>query len=223
LTATTNDKGIYAFAKLPSGATYTISASLAEHTFSPRSVTTGTSITATYPTSPPGGKPSVSPSSTIGNFWGVNFVDGAPVLTLNQALDNAALGFTNSGNNNWYPQTDTWTCGGSAARSGPIGNSQSTSLQTTVRGPGKLSFYWKVSSEEGYDYLRLYLDATKNDSITGEVDWTLKTVAIPAGLHTVTWRYSKDGEWSVGSDCGWVDKVVYKGPVGAAIPLLLLD
>ena len=66
----------------------------------------------------------------------MNFVDGVPALTLNQALDNAALGFTTSGNSNWYPQTDTWTYGGSAARSGPIADSQSTSLQTTLRGPG---------------------------------------------------------------------------------------
>ena len=53
--------------------------------------------------------------------------------------------------------------------------------------------------------------------------WKLKPLAIPAGLHTITWQYSKDEYLSVGSDCGWVDKVVYKGPVGAAIPLLLLD
>ena len=99
-------------------------------------------------------------------------------------------------------------------RSGPIANSQSTSLQTTVRGPGKLSFYWKVSSESGRDFLSCLVVGVVDESISGEVEWPLKTLTIPAGLHTVTWRYSKDAVWSVGSDCGWVDKVVYKGPVG---------
>jgi len=150
-------------------------------------------------------------------------VDGVLPLTLNQALDNNKS-FTTFGDNNWYPQTDNWIYGGSAARSGPIGNLQSTTLQTTLRGPGKLSFYWKVSSEKNCDFLTFLVDGGENERISGDgVDWTLKTVTIPAGSHTVTWRYSKDYNWSVGSDCGWVDKVVYKGPVGAAILLLLLD
>jgi hypothetical protein len=55
------------------------------------------------------------------------------------------------------------------------------------------------------------------------VDWTKKTLSIPSGIHVITWQYSKDSDLSVGSDCGWVDKVVYTRPGGLAINLLLLE
>ncbi len=45
--------------------------------------------------------------------------------------------------------------------------------------------------------------------ISGEIDWVQQTVAIPAGIHTITWQYSKNLDSAVGSDCGWVDMVVF--------------
>ena len=38
--------------------------------------------------------------------------------------------------------------------------------------------------------------------------------AIGEGTHTVEWRYEKDVSVSSGSDCGWVDDVVWT-PEGA--------
>jgi hypothetical protein len=75
-TVTTNAKGIYALPKVASSATYSLTASKPGFTFAsnPRSVTTGTSISTTSPPSTPGGVPNVSPSTTTGNKWGINFV-----------------------------------------------------------------------------------------------------------------------------------------------------
>ena len=91
-------------------------------------------------------------SINTGNLWQVDFV-GSPdaPLTLNQALDNNTLSFTTSGNANWFPETTSYYYGGSAAQSGAITDSQVSTLQTTVVGPGTLSFYFKVSSELGGD------------------------------------------------------------------------
>ena len=77
-TATTNANGIYALPKVASGATYSVSASKTGYTFSsnPQSVTTGTSVSTTSPPSIPGGIPSVTPSTTTGNKWGISFVSG---------------------------------------------------------------------------------------------------------------------------------------------------
>jgi hypothetical protein len=50
---------------------------------------------------------------------------------------------------------------GDCARGGSIGNNQFTEMQTTVSGSGTLSFYWKVSSEENYDWLEFYLDGVR--------------------------------------------------------------
>jgi len=80
-------------------------------------------------------------------------------------------------------------------------------MQTTVSGPGELSFYWKVSSETSYDFLEFYVDGSRQDRISGSVDWYQTTYAIPYSSHTLEWRYAKDGSVNSGSDCGWVDRI----------------
>ena len=152
-TATTNAKGIYALAKVPSGTTFTVSASKTGYSFTSQSVTTGTSDNACSAPSTLGGYPTLSQTTVTGNRWGINFVSGGGGLTLNDALDNNTLVFTTSGSANWFPETTTSYYGGSAAQSGNIGNSQISTLQTTMVGPGTLSFYFKVSSEIKYDAL----------------------------------------------------------------------
>jgi hypothetical protein len=144
-------------------------------------------------------------------------------LTLAQALDNTRLTFSMGGNADWFPETGTWYYGGSAAQSGVITDSQSSTLQTTVVGPGTIIFYWRVSSEPNYDYLNVYLDATRLDRISGIQAWAPKTVSVPAGIHSIKWTYSKDSSVSGGSDCGWVDKVVYSRGTAAGTLMLLLQ
>jgi YD repeat-containing protein len=127
-----------------------------------------------------------------------------------EALDNCTLTWTTGGAANWFGQTTAPYFGVSAAQSGDIDDSQESWLQTTVTGPGTLSFYWKVSSEPGYDYLEFYIDGTRQATrISGTVDWTLQSYSIPAGQHTLKWRYMKDSSVSRNSDCGWLDKVVW--------------
>jgi len=78
---------------------------------------------------------------------------------------------------------------------------------TFTDGPGEISFWWKVSSEQYHDYLKVYLDGELLDGLSGEMDWRQKIVTFGAGSHTVKWAYVKDSSGSVGSDCGWVDAV----------------
>ena len=102
-----------------------------------------------------------------------------------------------------------------------MGDSQSTWRQTTVVGPGTLSFYRKVSSEADYDFLEVLVDnILQPGSISGEVDWRQQNLSIPAGSHIVKWIYSKDVSVSQGSDCGWVDKVTFKSS-SKALPQIL--
>jgi hypothetical protein len=150
-------------------------------------------------------------------------VAGGP--TLNQALDNPNLSFTLGGGGNWFPETDSYYYGGSAAQSGAITDNQSSWLQTTVVGPGTLSFYWKVSSELSYDFLEFHIDGVRQPGrISGTVDWQQQIFPISRGSHTLKWVYVKDQHVSDNSDCGWVDKVVYTGPrpTGKITPLLPL-
>jgi hypothetical protein len=193
---TTDSRGIYAISKIPSSSSYTVSASKSGYTFSSQSTSTSTS----------------TDYAGVGNRWGINFTaSGGGRLTIGEAVDAAALPWSTSGNANWAGQTTTSYYDGDAAQSGAITHNQSSHLQTTVSGIGTISFFWRVSSEPEYDYLRFYIDGVEQTgSISGSTNWHSKTynIATP-GSHTLRWSYTKDFSESLNSDCGWVDRVVW--------------
>lgn len=132
----------------------------------------------------------------------------APPDPLGVALDNTVLAFDTDGDTPWFVQSDEFHSGGSAVRSGTIDHGGETRLATTVSGVGTLAFWWKVSSEQGYDKLSLSVDGVEQADISGEQGWTQKTISVTgSGTHTIVWTYRKDGSVSGGSDCGWVDLV----------------
>ncbi len=130
-----------------------------------------------------------------------------PSGSLSEALD-TTLSFTTDGSADWFSQTAISYYDGDAAQSGGISDNQESWMQTTVSGAGTVRFYWKVSSEGGYDYLEFYIDGSLQDRISGTEDWQQMTYAITAsGSRTLEWRYIKDYSVSEGDDCGWVDKM----------------
>jgi len=75
-----------------------------------------------------------------------------------------------------------------------------------------LTFWWKVSSEEGSDFLHFYINEDLQHEISGEVGWQLKSYDISEqGSHTLKWVYSKDYSIDQDDDCGWVDYVQWTG------------
>ena len=88
-----------------------------------------------------------------------------------------------------------------------------------VSGPGTVQFSWKVSSEQGYDFLEFHIDGyLANGRISGTRDWAQASYSVTgSGTHTLKWRYVKDGSFSAGSDCGWVKDVVWTPTLGMAL------
>jgi len=150
---------------------------------------------------------------TMSGANGVTAVFARVDDSLGASLDNAELAWTTGGSLPFAAQATTWFFGGSAARSGAIGDSQRSSLATTVTGPGTLSWYWRASSEADYDFLSVSLDGVTRASLSGEVAWTPATLNIPAGTHAVRWDYIKDESISGGQDAGWVDRVTLVRPI----------
>ena len=131
------------------------------------------------------------------------------LCSLAEAVDAPQYNWS-TGNVPWLCQSSVTHDGDDAASSGVTPDNGLSDLQTTLVGPGFLSFWWKVSSESGSDLLRLYLDGTEQYRISGEVNWEWRTFSVPAGSHVLRWRYSKNASLAVGSDQGWVDQVVYE-------------
>lgn len=97
--------------------------------------------------------------------------------------------------------TGTWSLG-----SGSITHDQ-TSTQRIQLPPGAAvaQFAYIVSSEEFFDDFEFLVDDSVELSASGEVAWTASASFDVSDADTITFRYSKDGSVTEGSDAAWVD------------------
>lgn len=114
-----------------------------------------------------------------------------------------------SGNSNWFTTSSQFYDGAYSSQSGAIGNSQSTTLSIDVSSAvnDNISFARKVSSEDGYDFLKFYNGTAVLGSWSGEQAWAVETYSVGAGTHTFKWTYSKDTYAAAGADAAWVDDI----------------
>lgn len=126
--------------------------------------------------------------------------------------------WTLGGNANWTIASTGQYEGLYTGRSGVISHSQTSemSVMLQVTTGGNISFYRKTSSESGYDYLRFYVDGVQQAQWSGETAWGQVSYAVTAGIHTFKWTYYKDGSVVSGSDCVWVDYIVFPASVVVA-------
>ncbi len=168
---------------------------------------------------------SVNPATPVGHVASFSLVINSAggystTLTFSLTSGITAEGFESGDFSAWsWSQSGTlpWTVGSStvhggsyAARSGVITDNQSSSMSLAlqVASSSNLSFYYKVSSEATYDFLRFYVDGVEQGAWSGGLNWTLASYTLAAGAHSCTWTYSKDGSVSTNSDAAWVDDIV---------------
>jgi hypothetical protein len=101
--------------------------------------------------------------------------------------------------------------GAYSAKSGNIDNSQLSVLQVSmdVIGYDDISFYRKVSTEAGYDFLNFYIDGVLLDQWSGTMDWLKVSYDVAPGMHTFKWEYKKDEANGFNFDCCWIDYIVF--------------
>ena len=177
----------------------------------------------------------VSSSAQVGDVAEIDYsVEAAPYtansvlsLTIGLAVEDFESGdfdsydWEFSGNADWIiDQADPYE-GVYSAKSGDINDNQTSNLLITidVTVDDEISFFRKVSSESGWDFMRFYIDAVQKAEWSGEEGWEEFSYPVTAGEHTFKWEYYKDGSVSSGSDCGWVDYIVF--PAFASGPAVL--
>ncbi len=172
----------------------------------------------------------------VGNFWrgfsnrwklllavgvaaaGVCGEAAGQCVTLEDATHAPGFSWTTYGDASWFAQTNfVREADSCAAQAGGVDHSGVSWLETVVTNTGMLSFYWKVSSEEGWDYLTLYVNQENGGEISGEVGWTYKQYELTANVSTLRWRYAKDESQSVGEDTGWMTDFVFQPFTGRFI------
>ena len=129
----------------------------------------------------------------------------------------------------WFGQTKTSYYGNSALQCTPPVQYGTACLDTTVIGPGTISFMWKSSTSD-YGYLSLYVDGTEVDWISGATGWTSCSYDITdSGTHTISWEYVNTSfgyyhdddidvwvqisGFALRDDCAWIDKINWTGDV----------
>ena len=133
---------------------------------------------------------------------------------LGGALNATNLTWTTSGTGNggtWFAEGATTHDGVSAAQSGYVsGTSSSSILQTTVTGPGTLTFWWKLSSLGGFgNLLSFKAGGVTLTDIYDQADWQQQTIYVGSGTQTLQWVYSLYFSQSSGLPEGWVDQVSF--------------
>ncbi|HHE37314.1 MAG TPA: hypothetical protein ENL20_01935, partial [Candidatus Cloacimonetes bacterium] len=147
--------------------------------------------------------------------------DDSFVITIGLNLEDFETGdFTKfpwefDGNEDWTVVTETPFEGTYCAKSGTISHNQITDLilEVNVVSSGTISFYRKVSSENNYDYLRFYIDGSLQGQWAGSISWGEVSYPVSTGNHIFKWEYDKDGSVSTGSDCAWIDYIIFP-PLG---------
>jgi len=130
--------------------------------------------------------------------------------------DLSMFNWQHDGNANWDISGSFPFEGFYSLKSGDIGNSESTEiyLQYEVMQPDSITFYRKVSSEEGFDKLKFYINNTLMGEWSGtSAGWRRASFPVGSGMKTFRWVYEKDGGWTSGSDCAWIDYIVLPTPV----------
>ena len=127
------------------------------------------------------------------------------------------LGWGFDGSANWATDNTVVFEGNYSVKSGNINENEesSMSIELDVIEDGQISFYKKVSCESTgsvtgnyYDYLAFFIDGVEIDKWAGEIDWSLESFPVNAGIHTFKWLFIKDGGVTSGSDAAWVDYIV---------------
>lgn len=111
----------------------------------------------------------------------------------------------------WFGMPYDGAVSNNCVRSGQIGGNQSTTLRTTLLGPGALTFELKVSSEQNYDWARIYVNGELLESVSGEHDWSTFSYELTAETNVVEWVYTKDFSADAGADCVWIDNLRWTG------------
>lgn len=151
--------------------------------------------------------------AVIGNaYCNVNVIQ-LPTLSVAANAPGGTLNFTSTTNN--YPWRVGIVDGEPVAMSGNsgVGNSTSTmQLVLQMQAGETLSFRWKCSSEEGYDYFRFKVNGSNVASLDGETGWITRTyTAASTGTYTFQWSFEKDPYVDGVTDAGYVDNVIYSG------------
>jgi len=141
-------------------------------------------------------------------FGGVGVIASAEDINFGLNIVAGTLVFENDSQYPWtYDTTYIGHYGASSGNTGVADSSSTVSLTATFAEGYGISFFWKISSQEKWDTFTFAIDGEPMETISGNLDWAQKIIAVPAGEHTLTWTYTKDDRYNLYNDKAYLDEV----------------
>lgn len=166
---------------------------------------------------------SVDPNITIGTAFDISFTlasgtystqhlyyeQAGEILEDFETNDFSRFNWQMGGNADWITTSAAPFQGLYSAKSDDITDNESSELLITVNSliDDSVSFYMKVSSEDGWDYLRFYIDGIQKGQWSGVMPWSYKSFPVEQGTHVLRFSYEKDAIISENDDCAWLDNI----------------
>nr|NQU90662.1 T9SS type A sorting domain-containing protein [Bacteroidota bacterium] len=176
---------------------------------------------------------SLHPEAVVGSFIDVDFEATCAMYNIAKTLmikvgivledfetgDLSKFEWVTPGSQPWTIEETVVYEGNYGMRSGAVNTGQMCILgvEMDVMQDDIISFYRKVSTEEGAGFLRFYVDGGMQMEWSGELDWEEVTFPVPAGSHNLIWIFRKDNSGVGGEDCAWVDYIEFPSLVDEAI------
>jgi hypothetical protein len=119
------------------------------------------------------------------------------------ALNNTNLPWSTTPEGYWFGQNNISHDGAAAAQS-----DQPSQLNTTVTGPGTLTFWWRISTITNADTLTFSANGVAQAAISGVTGWLHPSIYISPGSQALAWVFDAPAG-ATSSDHVWVDQVSY--------------
>lgn len=99
--------------------------------------------------------------------------------------------------------------GTTSMSSGNISHNDTSTMtcQFTALREGEISFFYKTSTENNYDWLYFFIDGVQQERWSGIHDWTAVSFPVQQGEHTLAWKYIKDYSVDGNDDKVWIDNL----------------
>ncbi|HSY19622.1 MAG TPA: immunoglobulin domain-containing protein [Candidatus Acidoferrales bacterium] len=156
----------------------------------------------------------------VTNAYGsiTDLVAALTVVDLGLALNATNLVWITGGSYPWFPETSTNHDGVAAAQSATPTFPQSSALQTSVTGPGTLTFWAKYAQQSDSYTFTTTGNTPQFVFIPPTQQWGQQTVYLGTGTQTLLWQFQKFSFGNFGLDAVWLDQVSFvAGATPAAI------
>ena len=167
----------------------------------------------------------VDASAVVGNVLNLNYQYTNAALQLTKTLvmvigsvdedfetgDFSQFAWQTAGSGAWAATTSGVFEGIYSCEASNVSHSNEATMSVTmnVLQDDSITFFRKVSSESGYDFLKFYIDNQEVGSWSGVKGWSKESYPVSAGVHTFKWAYEKDYGFDANADKAWVDFISF--------------